>query len=43
MRVWPVGPGLFAYRQVGPLIEIIAVERSEKDWFDFLEDDFKMV
>ena len=38
VRFWPVGPGLFAYRQVGDMIEILAIERSGRDWPDIVND-----
>ena len=38
VRFWPVGPSLLAYRvKPGHLVEILFVERGERDWGRVLE------
>ena len=34
----PVGPGMFAYRQVNDIVEVVAVDRGERDWSAILDD-----
>lgn len=37
---WAVPPSLIAYRNRGDVIEILFVERGERDWENMLEDEF---
>lgn len=39
VRFWSVGPTLVAYRQSNTGVEILFVERGERDWPTLLEDD----
>ena len=40
VRFWPVGPSLLAYRvRPGCPVEILFVERGERDWERVLEQD----
>lgn len=36
VRFWPVGPSLIAYRASAEGIEILFVERGERDWEELL-------
>ena len=38
IRFWSVGPSLIAYRRVGDTVEILMVERGERDWERLLGD-----
>jgi len=40
VRFWSVGPTLIAYRLMDGLVEILFVERGERDWERLLEKDF---
>lgn len=39
VRFWSVGPSLIAYRRANDVIEILFVERGERDWERLLEED----
>ncbi len=36
IRFWPVGPSLIAYRRVCDTVEVLLVERGERDWAPLL-------
>jgi plasmid stabilization system protein ParE len=38
VRFWPVGPTLIAYRAVGSGIEVLLLERGERNWFELLRE-----
>lgn len=40
IRFWAAGPTLIAYRTTTDTIEILFIERGEKDWARLLESDF---
>jgi plasmid stabilization system protein ParE len=37
---WSVRPSLIAYRRAADVVEILFVERGERDWDRLLEKDF---
>jgi len=39
IRFWAVGPSLIAYRLVDDEVEVLLVERGERDWEKLLGDD----
>jgi plasmid stabilization system protein ParE len=39
MRFWSVGPTLIAYRPSHDGIEVLLVERAERDWSQLLEEE----
>ncbi|MCI5065263.1 type II toxin-antitoxin system RelE/ParE family toxin [bacterium] len=39
VRFWPVGPSLIAYRDKPGAIEILFIERGDRDWRAMLEHD----
>ena len=39
VRFWTVGPTLIAYRRAADGIEVLVVERGERDWRRLLETD----
>lgn len=40
VQFWSVGPTLIAFRLMDDLVEILFVERGERDWERLLEKDF---
>ncbi len=40
VQLWSVGPTLIAYRAAADVIEILFIERGEKDWGKLLEAEF---
>lgn len=40
VRFWPVQPSLIAYRSIGGVVEVLFVERCERDWEKLLEREF---
>lgn len=40
MQFWSVNPTLIAYRVVEDVVEVLLVERSERDWERLLEAEF---
>ncbi len=39
VQFWSVGPTLIAYRRAADIIEVLFVERGERDWERLLEKD----
>jgi plasmid stabilization system protein ParE len=39
IRFWTVAPSLLAYRRLGDVVEILFIERGERDWARVLRED----
>lgn len=39
IRFWTVAPSLLAYRRLGDVVEVLFIERGERDWARLLDQD----